>query len=387
MRLLTSIRLFSAVATAVLVPGPFGPYDVAVKIQPLTDTSRPDPFDPTGQSKSRRLLVSVFLPIEKQRRSCPPTTVPYMTPPVAASYGEQANQVVGLPATFYNQFEMQFCDLSKLPSCAKTGKQKKKYPLILFGPGLAESRLIYNAMARSLASQGYVVVSVDHPFEAPAIQFPDGSIIEGIDIDSDSESVLEKVLSVRTTDMSFIIDQLSNKTITDPLLADFPGTLDLKQLAMWGHSFGGATSASLLHSDERLVGGLDLDGMLVNPILSTDITKPFVLAGQLAHDAGDPTWGQFWPHLKGKSMQIGIDHTLHGSFKDILLLASVLDLTDETRQAIQQAVGSIDPYQLDKDLNGILNAFFKLIFNGQPAPLQNLPQNFANVSIVRRNNL
>ncbi|KAM0262115.1 hypothetical protein ACHAQJ_001856 [Trichoderma viride] len=382
MRFLTPVCLLLSVSRAVLVPGLTGPYAVAMKEQPLIDTSRADPLDPTGKSKTRRLLVSLYLPVDKSRRSCPAMTVPYMTPPVAASYGQQAAQF-GFPDTLYDPFQMEFCDLKKLSPCGQASNKKKEYPLILFDPGFGESRLIYSAMARSLASHGYVVVSVDHPFDAPAVQFPDGTIIQGVDLDDSNLSVLQKVLKVRTDDISFIIGQLENQKIMKPLLADFPGIINYNQLAIWGHSFGGATAAAVLHADRRVVGGLDLDGMLVDPILSTDITKPFILAGRKGHNAEDPSWSQFWPHLKSKRMEIAIANTQHGAFKDDLMLLSTLNIPTNITTAIQETLGSIDPHQLDKDLNGILTAYFDLLFDGKKQPLQAIPHDFANVTIVR----
>ncbi|KAH6609060.1 paf acetylhydrolase family [Trichoderma cornu-damae] len=374
--------LLLSASRAVLVPGPTGPYAVAMKEQPLTDASRADPLDATGKSKTRRLLVSLYLPVDKSRRSCPAVTVPYMTPPVAASYGQQAAQV-GLPDTFYDQFLMEFCNLKKLSPCGQASNKDKKYPLILFDPGFGESRLVYSAMARSLASHGYVVVAVDHPFDAPAVQFPDGTVIEGVDLDSSELSVLQKVLKVRTDDITFVIGQLENQTIMKPLLADFPGAVDYTKIAIWGHSFGGATAASVTHADKRVLGGLDLDGMLVDPILSTNITKPFILAGRKGHDAEDPTWNQFWPHLKGERMEIAIADTQHGAFKDNLMLLSTVNVPAVVKQAIQEGLGSIDPHQLDRDLNGILTAYFDLLFYGNKQPLQVIPQKYANVTIVR----
>ncbi|KAL7796777.1 Alpha/Beta hydrolase protein [Trichoderma ceciliae] len=382
MRLLAPFCLILSVSQAVLVPGPTGSYAVAMKEQPLTDTSRADPLDPTGKSKTRRLLVSLYLPVDKSRRSCPAVTVPYMTPPVAASYGQQATQV-GLPDTLYNPFQMEFCDLKKLSPCGRAPNKNKKFPLILFDPGFGESRLIYSAMARSLASHGYVVVTVDHPFDAPAVQFPDGTVIEGVELDDSNLSVLQKVLKVRTDDITFIIDQLENQKIMKPLLADFPGTIDCSQLAIWGHSFGGATAAAVIHADERVLGGLDLDGMLIDPILSTNIAKPFILAGRKGHAAEDPSWNQFWPRLEGKRMEIAIANTEHGAFKDDLMLLSMVKVSADIKEAIQGLLGSIDPHQLDKDLNGILTAYFDLLFYGKKQPLQAIPREFANVTVVR----
>ncbi|KAL7953408.1 Alpha/Beta hydrolase protein [Trichoderma compactum] len=384
MRFIAPICLLLSVSGAVLVPGPTGPYAVAMKELPLTDTSRHDPLDPTGKSKSRRLLVSLYLPVDKSRRSCPVVTVPYMTPPVAASYGQQATQV-GLPDTLYQPFQMEFCDLKKLSPCGQASNKNKKYPLILFEPGLEESRLIYSAMARSLASHGYVVVSVDHPFEAPAIQYPDGTIIEGIDFDPSDPAVLPKLLKVRTDDITFIINQLENQKVMKPVLADFPGTINYHQLAIWGHSFGGATSASVINADKRVIGGLDLDGMVMDPVLSSNVAKPFILVGHEGHDDEDASWNQFWPRLKGKRMELSIANTQHGAFKDDLMLVSALDLPAAAKEAIAQVLGSIDPHQLDKDLNGILMAYFDLLFHGKKQALEAIPHNFANVTILRGN--
>ncbi|EGR48281.1 uncharacterized protein TRIREDRAFT_48599, partial [Trichoderma reesei QM6a] len=255
---------------------------------------------------------------------------------------------------------MEFCNLEEFSPCDQASNKKNEYPLVLFDPGFGESRLIYGAMARSLASHGYVVVTVDHPFDAPAVQFPDGSIIQGVDLDDSNIEVLQKV---RTDDITFIINQLTNSTITKPLLADFPGTINASHLAIWGHSFGGCTAASVLHSDNRVLGGLDLDGMLINPVLSTGISKPFILAGRKGHSTEDPSWNEFWPRVKGgDGMEIGVADTLHGAFKDDLMLLSVLDLPASAKEAVRGVLGGIDPRRLDRDLNGILTAFFDFLF-------------------------
>lgn len=170
-----------------------------------------------------------------------------------------------------------------------------------------------------------------------------------------------------------------------PVLADFPGTIDYHQLAIWGHSFGGVASASVINADKRVIGGLDLDGMVMDPVLSSNVAKPFILVGHEGHDDEDPSWNQFWPRLKGKRMELSIANTQHGAFKDDLMLVSALDLPVAAKEAIAQVLGSIDPHQLDKDLNGILMAYFDLLFHGKKQSLEAIPHNFANVTILRGN--
>lgn len=183
-----------AVAKAILVPGPTGPFSVAMHVQPLTDASRLDPFAPVEHPHNRRILVSMFLPIETKKGSCSVSKVPYMTPEVAAEYGTLASSV-GLPNDTFRGFELEFCE--PLPSTEGRHKKTRRstFPLAIFSPGYGESRLLYGAMARSLASQGYVVATVDHPYDA-TVEFPDGSIIRAADL-SDDDATLEKVVKVR----------------------------------------------------------------------------------------------------------------------------------------------------------------------------------------------
>ncbi|KAG8413315.1 hypothetical protein J3458_012890 [Metarhizium acridum] len=94
-----------------------------------------------------------------------------MTPKVAADYGGQAAEV-GLDDGLFSSFDMQLCDLVKLNPCGGGKGRRKRYPVVLFTPGLSDSRLLYGAGARSLASQGHAAVIVDHPHEAGFVEFP-----------------------------------------------------------------------------------------------------------------------------------------------------------------------------------------------------------------------
>lgn len=82
-------------------------------------------------------------------------------------------------------------------------------------------------------------------------------------------------------------------------------------------------------------------------------------------------------------MEIGIANTTHGAFKDFLTLLSTLNLPEEVMAAIQGELGTIEPRQLDATLNGLLVAFFDLLFSGKKTPLISLGRDYAGVSIVR----
>jgi hypothetical protein len=169
---LLSIALFVSATQATLVPGPPGPYQVSYGAHALTDESRWETFAPPGISHKRRIMVSTFLPVDPEH--CSSELVPYMPPRTVVTYGEYANGY-GLPVDLFEGYEFEFCSSSttSVPDANTT----HKYPLVIFSPGLTASRLLYGAQARALASYGYAVITVDHPYDATVVEFPDGTIV------------------------------------------------------------------------------------------------------------------------------------------------------------------------------------------------------------------
>lgn len=202
--------LLGSVATAVIVPGPPGPYSVSMSVLSLEDKSRLDPYSPAGHREHRRVLLSVFLPAAK---SCPVQRVPYMTPTVASYYGQQALQY-GLPNTTFASFDYELCDLSRLPSCGRRS-HRPSYPVVIYDTAINTSRLLYGARARSLASYGYAVITVDHPYDAPIVEFPDGTVILGGNISQDNETAIEADIEVhKHTNHSALLIALASDTFS-----------------------------------------------------------------------------------------------------------------------------------------------------------------------------
>lgn len=167
---------------ALLVPGPLGPFPVAMRDQELTDHSRWDPYAPAHQAHKRRILVSVFLPLEPGLAAeTPVRVVPYMPPATAALYGQMAKSLASLDEDLFSRFSIEYHQLPPAQHRAKD-HQVPRYPAVLFSPGLGGPRLVYSAIARSLSSQGYVVITIDHPYDASIVEFPDGSVVRGTNI-------------------------------------------------------------------------------------------------------------------------------------------------------------------------------------------------------------
>jgi hypothetical protein len=177
------------IAQAVVVPSHPGAFSVTMRVKALTDHSRADPFNNTVK---RRVLLSIFSPISDNTR-CSTEITAYMPPATAASYGPLA-QSAGLPADIFSSFQLEFCKLLHAPngSC-RGGRKNPRFPLVLFSPGLGESRLLYSATAKSIAAQGYVVVTIDHPYDAEVVEFPDGSVVRSNGTDGMEQQLTEVI--------------------------------------------------------------------------------------------------------------------------------------------------------------------------------------------------
>jgi hypothetical protein len=173
MRLTLLASLLLSVAQAVVVPSNPGPFSVAMRVKALTDHGRTDPFNSTAK---RQVLLSVFVPIPDNIK-CGQDVVSYMTPATAASYAPLAESA-GLPGALFSTFQLEFCKTPQQNGGCRASKKKgPRFPLVFFSPGLGESRLLYSVTAKSIAAQGCVVVTIDHPYDADVVEFPDGSVV------------------------------------------------------------------------------------------------------------------------------------------------------------------------------------------------------------------
>ncbi|KAK7224109.1 hypothetical protein V2G26_012112 [Clonostachys chloroleuca] len=362
-----------ATADALLLPSPEGPYQVGLKIHAMTDHSRVDPYSPADNRHPRRLLTSIFWPVAK---SCSHKEVAYFPPATAAWYGAQVSGL-GLPNNTFSEMKLDVCDVTKPVKKCRNGTQQR-FPLAIFSSGAGNSRLMYSLMAMSLASEGYVVVTVDHPYDADLVEFPDGMIIKSANISEDTES-LKKLTQVRAADLSYVVSDLKR---TSSLPAGLHESIDFSKLVAYGHSLGGASAASVIKTDTQFLGGVDLDGRLVEPVLSEGIEEPFLLLGRPNHHQEDDTWIQFWKSLRGPKAELALNGTLHGSYTDMPRLFNALNLPAEAKAQAASLIGAIDGERLDKILTSTLSSFFTFVLGGSSEEFNNVVKSFAEVSVI-----
>ncbi|KAI1867943.1 uncharacterized protein JN550_006750 [Neoarthrinium moseri] len=380
--------LFVASAYAVLLPNATGPYSVGVSVHTLTDATRMDPYAPDDKPHERKVLISAFVPLNSTTTPCVSRSTLYMTPLVARDYDTLAASA-GLSNETFTSLRMQLCDIPRGKSCFNGHGQrpdisKPSRPLLLFSPGFGQSRLLYGAMARSLASEGYVVITVDHPYDASVVEFPDGSFTRAANISTDDIAALEMVIQVRASDISFVIDQLQNVTALRQSIDHSAVRIDFDRIIMYGHSLGGAAAAATMLSDKRIRGGVNLDGRFFSPVKELGLERPFLDIGRPNHRSDDPTWDEFQQSMRAQSIELAIAGTTHSSFTDYPLIVSALGLTETAKKSLEDFLGTGQWDRVGDIIKRLVVAFDDLVFEHKtPKILQGADTKFPEVELVR----
>lgn len=320
-----TVLALSSVGLSTLLPI-IGPkkYDVAITTFALNDASRMDPF--AKDKRTRSIVASAYFPIANCHTK---KSEPYM-PPATASFQSEKFAAYGLPSGTFSTLELDTCS-NFTP--AQRG-DVNAFPLVLFSGGLDTSRLLYSNMLQSIAATGFTVVSVDHPYDADFVEFPDGTTATAVDISTDADIAL--ALSTRITDLTFLHAQLTNRTSPHHI----PNLSPTTPIAIFGHSLGGATAAAMTTTTTNtttntsssskkplpaLRGALNMDGSMFGPLLTTGTSTPLMLlAHQDKSPATDPSWAAVWPRLTGWKAQYQVLGAAHYSFSDLPLIAAQL---------------------------------------------------------------
>ncbi|KFY85156.1 hypothetical protein V500_08653 [Pseudogymnoascus sp. VKM F-4518 (FW-2643)] len=340
-------------AKNVILPIPGGPLQLGTATAILTDHSRPNWKNDTSP---RALPISVFYPVGYA--PCYGGYLSEYVPQVVSDFENNYFELDGVLANInYAAFK------SQMYHTCSGGKHRNGYPLLIFSPGYERTRLLYGALAQAVAKAGYVVVTIDHPYDADIIQYPDGKIITTDTNVTDAEFV--EIVAVRVEDVSFILNQLSDKKIARKLV---PYDIDTSEVGMYGHSVGGAAAANALISEPRLVGGLNFDGQLFEPVTLVSNDKPFLQFGQEGHTHfSDVSLNQTWPLLRAWHEELSFNGTTHSTFGDLALLVHVSGLGNSGNES--QVVSHLNGLRVTEVIQVVVTDFFKFLFTGKESKL------------------
>jgi len=235
------------------LPAPTGRYTTGRVAFQWVDNARPE-LETREPDDRRELLVYVFYPAEAANRV---PQAPYMPEAdVMLPYWKDdlTNRLKALRA-----HSREGLPLATRPS---------RFPVIIFAPGGGQKALAYTTLLEDLASHGYVVAAIEPPYNAPAMQFPNGRTIgrlapadrgwEEPKTRDDQPRIYEQMVLHWARDMSFVLDRITELNKASQSL--FADRLDVARVGAFGHSRGGQAAGTVRLLDARFRGAINLDG-------------------------------------------------------------------------------------------------------------------------------
>jgi dienelactone hydrolase len=296
---------------------------------------------------------------------------------------------------------------------AKPAKAKTPYPVILYS-----SSGVMNAntfLSEELASHGYVVFSIGHPYWCEFYYDAEGKTtpidknnkyykqlwkeegsLEAIETKSkitlakaieDRPELYEKLNQAMPTefsdlrlwaeDIGFVIDQLE-KMNSDA--GFFKGTLDVNRIGLMGYSKGGAAAGQYcLAADDRVKAGINLGGFMFGDIVKINLKKPFLIMEHIEPWAPDglPIGELFIRRAESDAYMVATKGALHGDFVDITMAKKYIKP--------EGIVGPIDGEKFLKIMHYYVLAFFNKYVKGVPGSvIEDLSSTFPKVIFISR---
>mgnify|MGYP001589252562 FL=1 len=372
MSLIISI-VFPMLFPVINLPKPDGEYSVGTRIMAYTDKSRKGIF--TNADTPRELAVQVWYPTNGVKGK---KVQPYISDSKVSAYMCKS---LGYP-NLLNQFE-----LIKTNSFLNTGiyNKKEKYPVIVFSHGYGGFSGQNTIQMEELASHGYVVFSISHTYEAFSSTFPQGKIVPLNDkqmkrvgdeysnvskqFKGDKTSnefqkymiknskVVEKSVHIWSDDTSFVVDEIE-KLNNGEIKSIFKNKLDISNLGIFGHSFGGATAGQASLTDNRFKAFINMDGTAYGDTVNNKVKQPFMI---LTNGNIKNYIEQEYSKDQKNYLIVSINGTKH------------LDFTDQTvivpSEKLISLLGTINGNRQEQIMNDYILSFFDKHLKGMKEPL------------------
>lgn len=279
------------------------------------------------------------------------------------------------------------------PNKDEHSTQDNKFPLLLFSHGAFGYRMSNYSTYMELASHGYIVCSVDHPYHAFMTKEEDGEVIianmdfmnsamaaqNGVTSPEETYELQKEWMKLRTEDMAFVLDHIRKKAnSTDS--EEVYKMMDLDQIGVFGHSLGGATVAQIGRVDKDIDAIIVVDGTMLGEIIAfeneknqlnnTPYPKPILNIYNESHYKDALAEEDEYPNrLVHKNAAISYEMVFKGSghmsFTDLSIISPFLSNLLETSKVDQ----SKDPRYLLEETNKVILEFFDLYLKSSGADI------------------
>jgi pimeloyl-ACP methyl ester carboxylesterase len=307
-----------------------GQYQVATHSEVFIDYSRIETFDPDSIEK-RQLQVRFFYPSNSPVNDNATAKLPVINK-VSWQYLVGHHEIAGKRLRYRN-YEQAFWDITINEPISQ---EQTNYPVLIFSHGYGYNTESYSALLGELASKGYIIVAINHSYGANpsdlsgAIDLTDPIIVNSNYASANKNSnhqlasshrfiwaekfkhnAIEQYLPIWSGDQSFIIEQLIR--LNSDANSKFYQKLDLANLGLFGHSYGGAAAYHTASNDSRIKAVIDLDGTVFNhnrdPLL-----QPFAFIVSSQHQ---PKFN--FEDVQNRKYFIRLNQFSHASFTDHIL--------------------------------------------------------------------
>ncbi|WP_158522746.1 alpha/beta hydrolase family protein [Geofilum rhodophaeum] len=359
-----------------LLPAPTGRYKIATTKLFLVDSTRKETFVLGG--KPRELYVKLWYPVASAE---------------AANYdhflGDFPSEVisgifhdVGLDRELVGQVQKT---ITHSYSGAHTLYAEEAFPVVIFNPGFYFGMAdFYTSIVENLASHGFVVCTLNHPFEQPYVEqtirksarlkrkkaqlaYLQLFLIEKFKrFDLETEEQVEaatryNLRKLKRFDRVIRRWTLDNEVLIDYLKAvggqaDAPGILsqiDPQRLGVFGHSMGGAVAGQVsLQNPDRVKAGANLDCFQFGDLIDHPLEQPFMLMESEHYHLWNLGNSVVYSQVSAPFHKLTIKGARHFAFSDV----SMLDLIEEKDK--KKMIGDIDGAETLRLINAYLEDFF-----------------------------
>jgi hypothetical protein len=333
------------------LPTPTGTYPIGTTSMTLVDNSR---FEQYGDDSSqyRQIQLQFWYPSDDVDGY---EQVPWLEDGLVVSRALARD--TGLPAfTLDHTVDILSHSYKDAPISDDLGQ----YPIIIISHGWRGFRNLHTDFAEELASQGYIVISIDHTFGSVATVFDDESVsllnLDALPPREINDNFLvdaNQLVETYGNDVIATLDHL--EVLHNSTGSMFGGRLDLDSIGLLGHSTGGGGDAYVAINDPRIDAVFGLESW-VEPIAEADLDKGITVPSMFLR-SGAWQEGENNSYLyrlinaSSDAVLYQIDGTTHYDFSMVYMYSPLTKYIGFT--------GEIEGRELNQLLTGLIVDFFQ----------------------------
>ncbi|RHW36161.1 alpha/beta hydrolase [Lysinibacillus yapensis] len=184
-----------------------------------------------------------------------------------------------------------------------------KFPLLVFSHGAYGVKASNTSTYNELASHGYIVASIDHPYHSFYTRSENGEMVmlntaynkeidnmnKGVYSKEELYELIQKWMKLRRDDMNFVIDTIIAKAKSGE--NSLYQQIDFETIGVFGHSMGGAAGAWVGRERDDISAVVNIDAPFFSELIYDDNTKEYVASNEayttpIFNIYSDDVWGQ-----------------------------------------------------------------------------------------------